>query len=324
MDDPEPASHHAGMSSSLRPAVQMAAAMALAGTIGWFVLVSGCSTPELVFWRCAIGAVVLFAVGAPGGLFRKAPSRRVLALSAAGGIALVLNWILLFEAYRRTSLSISTAVYNSQPFILMGLAAALFGERLTLEDLAWLGAAFIGLLWLTAAHDHGAAASATYLAGVALALGAAFFWAIAALVARRLGSEPPLVTVFIQLVVGAILLGPFALHAARAGVPLRWGVLLIIGAVHTGLVFVLMYDAVRKLPTAVQGALSFLYPVVATLVDVTAFGRRLHPAQLGGMALIVVAAVGLNIRRNTKRPTSAPALRPGARAATIQSRAKEC
>lgn len=315
MAELERASHHAAMSISLRPAAQMAAAMALSGTIGWFVLVSRCSTPELVFWRCAIGAAVLLVVGTMGGLFRKAPSRRVLALSAAGGIAVVLNWILLFESYRRASLSISTAVYNTQPFILIGLAAWRFGERLTVDGLAWLGAAFIGLLWLTAVHDDGAAAGSTYLAGVALALGAAFFWAVAALIARGLAGEPVLVTVFIQLVVGAILLAPFALHGARAGVPVRWGVLLIIGAVHTGLVFVLMYDAVPKLPTPVQGALSFLYPAVATVVDVIAFGRRLHPAQLCGMALIVLAAVGLNIRRNASRPPSAPA--------TILSRAKE-
>lgn len=295
----------------------MGTAMALSGTIGWFVLISGCPTPKLVFWRCVIGAGTLLAVGLARGIFRKAPSRRVAALSIAGGVAVVLNWILLFESYRRASLSISTAVYNTQPFILMGLAALFFRERLTFEGLAWLGAAFLGLLMLVASDGDAPAASATYLSGVVLALCAAFFWAVAALIARRLAGEPPLITVLIQLVVGAVLLAPFALATSRAGVPVRWEALVVIGAVHTGLVFVLMYDAVPKLPTAVQGALSLFYPAVATLVDVFALGRRLHVVQLAGMALIVLAAVGLNVRRIASGGA------PVNRAAAVPSLAKE-
>ena len=286
---------------STKPALKMATAMALSGTVGWFVIVSSMPTPELVFWRSLIGAGVLVVVALARGMFATRLPWRVVALAAAGGVAIVLNWMLLFEAYGRASLSVSTVVYNTQPFILAGLAAALGWERPTRESLAWLAAAFGGLILVAAFQDGGGAAGRTYASGIGLALGAAFFWAVGALVAKRLAGTPPLLVVLIQLIVGAVLTAPLAVMSHRAGTTIRWDLLAVIGVVHTGLVFVLMYDAVQKLPTTAQGALSFLYPVVATLVDVTALGHRLHPVQLAGMALITVAAVGLNIRRGATR-----------------------
>ena len=36
--------------------------------------------------------------------------------------------------------------------------------------------------------------------------------------------------------------------------------LVTLGVVHTGLVYILMYGAIQKLPTHLQGSLSFIYP----------------------------------------------------------------
>jgi drug/metabolite transporter (DMT)-like permease len=50
-----------------------------------------------------------------------------------------------------------------------------------------------------------------------------------------------------------------------------------LGIVHTGLMYVLLYGAIQKLPTALTGALSFIYPIAAIFVDWFAFGHRLQP-----------------------------------------------
>jgi drug/metabolite transporter (DMT)-like permease len=68
----------------------------------------------------------------------------------------------------------------------------------------------------------------------------------------------------------------------------------VVGVVHTGLVYVLMYDAIHRLPTHMQGALSFLYPVVAIAVDVVAFDRRFEPEQMLGAGAILLAVAGMN------------------------------
>ncbi|MGO4264144.1 EamA family transporter, partial [Lysobacter sp. TAB13] len=101
--------------------------MTISGTIGWFVVRSGQPVMDVVFWRCVFGAATLLIVcGALGLLRRGALTGRQLALAAIGGVAVVLNWLLLFSAYSRASISVATVVYNTQPFMLVGLGALLF------------------------------------------------------------------------------------------------------------------------------------------------------------------------------------------------------
>lgn len=66
-----------------------------------------------------------------------------------------------------------------------------------------------------------------------------------------------------------------------------WGDFVLMGVVYAGLVFALLYGAVQKLPTYSVGALSFLYPVIAMVVDFVAFDHRLKPLQFVGSAAIL-------------------------------------
>jgi drug/metabolite transporter (DMT)-like permease len=276
-----------------RGAVEMAVAMAVAGTIGWFVVVSGRPVLNVVFWRCLFGAATLFVVCASKG-FLRIISLRVLLLSALGGVAIVLNWILLFAAYSRASISMATAVYNVQPFMLVCFGAIFLGERLTAAKLAWLGVAFVGLLMIVQLDTGAGHADGHFLLGVVMALGAALMWAIGALIAKQLKGTPPHLIALIQMCVGALLLAPFAeIHNLPASFG-AWSILAVIGVVHTGFVYVLMYGAVHKLPTHAQGVLSFIYPIVAIAVDVIAFGHRLSFAQIAGAAAILVAVAGMH------------------------------
>ena len=56
----------------------------------------------------------------------------------------------------------------------------------------------------------------------------------------------------------------------------------------------LLYGAIQKLPVAMTGALSFVYPVVAIAVDRIAFGQSLAWTQVLGALLILLAAAGVN------------------------------
>jgi drug/metabolite transporter (DMT)-like permease len=67
------------------------------------------------------------------------------------------------------------------------------------------------------------------------------------------------------------------------------------GIVHTGLMYVLLYGAIQKLPTHLTGALSFIYPIAAIVVDRFAFGHVLGIVQIGGAAIILIAAAGMNL-----------------------------
>ncbi|WZB63315.1 DMT family transporter [Achromobacter xylosoxidans] len=133
-------------------------------------------------------------------------------------------------------------------------------------------------------------AGGSFATGVALALGAAFFYAIAAIIAKGLKGVPPHLIVLIQLLIGAALMSPSALPDQ----PRAWGLLVAIGVVHTGLMSTLLYSALQKTATSLIGVLSFIYPIVAMLVDALAFDQRMNAIQIAGAALILLSAAAMN------------------------------
>ncbi|MFJ4391795.1 DMT family transporter [Pseudomonas soli] len=283
------------MDNSLRRgSLEMIAAMLISGTIGWFVLVSGQPVLEVVFWRCVFGAGTLLLICAAMGFLKPGVlSRATFLLAVVSGVAIVGNWVLLFASYSRASIAIGTAVYNVQPFMLVGLAALFLGEKITLAKLTWLSVAFLGMLAIVSAHGAGQASGGEYLQGIALALGAAFLYAVAALIIKRLTGTPPHLIALIQVSTGVLLLAPWVKLGGLPDELPALGSLVTLGIVHTGLMYVLLYSAIQRLPTALTGALSFIYPIAAILVDWVAFDHRLAPLQWLGVGLILLAAAGM-------------------------------
>ncbi|WP_416423251.1 DMT family transporter [Pseudomonas sp. App30] len=281
------------MDNSLRRGtLEMVAAMLISGTIGWLVMLSGQPVLDVVFWRCVFGALTLLVVCAAMGFLRPGLlTRTTLLLAVLSGVAIVGNWLLLFGSYSRASIAIGTAVYNVQPFMLVGLGALFLGEKITAQKLFWLTVSFAGMLAIVSAH--GGQGGGDYLMGIVMALGAAALYAIAALIIKRLKGVPPHLIALVQVSTGAVLLAPLADLSAFPHALHGWGALLTLGMVHTGLMYVLLYGAIQKLPTALTGALSFIYPIVAIFVDWFAFGHRLDALQWVGVAAILLAAAGM-------------------------------
>ncbi|TBU82157.1 EamA family transporter [Pseudomonas daroniae] len=277
-----------------RGSLEMVAAMLISGTIGWFVMLSGLPVIDVVFWRCVFGAVTLLLVCALMGFLRPGLLTRITVLLAmASGVAIVGNWLLLFASYSRASIAIGTAVYNVQPFMLVGLAALFLGEKLTVQKLAWLSVSFMGMLAIVSAHGSQEQSGEDYLLGIGMALAAAFLYAIAALIIKKLKGVPPHLIALIQVSVGVVMLAPLADLSSLPQGDNVWSILITLGVVHTGGMYVLLYGAIQKLPTALTGALSFIYPIAAIAVDWIAFDHQLNMLQWLGVAAILLAAAGM-------------------------------
>ncbi|MCY1689297.1 DMT family transporter [Yersinia enterocolitica] len=283
------------MKIKTRGVVEMIAAMLISGTVGWPVIASGQPAVTVVFWRCVFGAFAMFIACFVLGLLKRGVlTRQHIAIAIIGGITLVLNWVLLFGAYSYASISVATVTYHTQPFMLVGLGVLFFGEKLTANTLGWLLVAFGGMLFIIIGQQGAITLGSDYLIGVVMALGAAFMYAVTAAIIKRLKGLPPHLIVLIQLLVGAILLAPFVRWSDFPLPGSTWGLLLIIGVIHTGLMSSLLYGAIQKIPTSLVGALSFIYPVVAIFVDWLVFGHRLSIMQMVGTSAILLAAAGMN------------------------------
>lgn len=279
-----------------RGAAEMSMAMLMSGTIGWLVVSSQQSPFNVVFFRCIFGGATLALVCAVLGLFRrKLFSWKMLGLALLGGAAIVINWLLLFAAYSRASISMATAVYNTQPFMLVALGALVFRERISASTVVWLVVAFVGLVFVVKVEPAVLAVPGHYLVGVAYAVGAAAMYAISSIITKRLKGTPPHLIALIQVSLGVVMLAPFVRFDALPASGVQWLELIVLGVVNTGLMYVLLYGAIQKLPTSMTGALSFIYPVVAIIVDRVAFGQRLAWIQVLGAVLILLAAAGVNL-----------------------------
>ncbi|WER46203.1 DMT family transporter [Cupriavidus sp. WKF15] len=267
---------------------RMVAAMALSGTIGWFVVTSGQPTIDVVFFRCLFGGASLLGVlTLQRGWVRLGKTR--LGWLALGGVTLILNWLCLFSAYAYSGISIATVVYHTQPFFLLILTAVFQREPFPFGRLPWLLLAFAGVMLITGL-EHGAQ-GLSVLAGIGLAMLAALLYAITTMATRRLQGIPPGQIAGLQMVIGVLMLAPLA-HPAVASFDGRaWGALLALGLVHTGFMYTLLYGAFQRLNVVSIATLSFVYPLVAIVIDVTVFHVVLGPLQLAGMGLVLLGVI---------------------------------
>jgi drug/metabolite transporter (DMT)-like permease len=295
MDVTEP--FRMSFTSRQQGAITLASGGLLMGTIGIFVEEARLDAMTLVFFRCLFGFLALAAYCAWKGFFRTQQfTRRMVALALLTGVLIVTQWVWFFDAIHRTGIAVATVVFHVQPFWVVLIGAALFKEPLGGDRLGWIATAFAGLVLASGVATAGnLQGHASYLFGVGEALAGSVLYASVTLIAKSLGQLRPHLLTLAQCLVGVVCL-PFvapltAVHIA----PAQWFWLVGMGVLHTGLSYVLIYGALPKLTTPVIAVLLFVYPVTAILVDAVVYGRALSAPQLAGVALIVIASLGVNL-----------------------------
>lgn len=121
-------------------------AMLIFGSIGLFVRNVSLSSGQIALIRGIIGSVFLLTAS----IFMKQKVsakaiRKNLLLLILSGAAIGFNWILLFEAYKYTSIANATLSYYFAPVIILLLSPLLLKERLTLLKFICMIAAFVGV-----------------------------------------------------------------------------------------------------------------------------------------------------------------------------------
>lgn len=269
--------------------VRLAAAMLVFGTLAPFVRNIPLSSGALALCRAVMAALFVGGyLAVSGQLHTLRSTRRDAALLLLSGAAMGANWILLFEAYRYTTVSVATLSYYFAPVLVTLVCPLLFRERLTARQLVCFLASTLGLVLVIGADGLRDVGSAT---GVLFGLGAAVFYAGVILLNKLIRSVAGIQRTFLQFLAAIAVLVPYVL--ARGGLSLAplsgsgWLCLLVVGFFHTGVTYCLYFSALRELPGQEVAVLSYIDPLTAVVVSVAVLGERITPTQLLGGVLIL-------------------------------------
>ena len=257
--------------------------MSIFGTIGLFVDAIPLNSGVIALFRGIMGLVFLLLVMAltKQKLRFDVIKKELLLLCISGG-AMGLNWVLLFEAYRYTTVATATVCYYLAPAFLM-LASPLLGEKLTAKKLLCLATCLVGMVLVTGI-DGGS------VTGVAFGIGAAILYASVMFINRKIKSVSDYERTVTQMAMSIPVVAVYVL--LRGGVDFGamnatgWLLMAVVGVVHTGFAYFLYFGAVGKLPATSVAVCSYLDPVVAVLLSAVLIAPIGIPA-ICGAALIL-------------------------------------
>ena len=270
----------------------MAAAMLVFGTIGLFVKNIGFPSSFISFARALTGSIfiALFMLFSGHGLDKKSVFIN-LKLLIPSGIAMAFNWICLFEAYRFTGVAVGTLCYYMAPVIVVVLSPVFLKEKLTAINVTSVLAAVVGAVLISGVVS-GSAKSAK---GILLGLAAAALYSTVVMINKFVKNLSPIETTFVQLLTAAVTMIPYILltEDITTFVFDRRSVIftLIVGVFHTGIVYMIYFSSVQKIPAQTTAVFSYIDPVTAIILSAVVLGERLDAVQLIGTFLILAATL---------------------------------
>lgn len=270
--------------------MQLIISMTIFGTIGLFVREIAVSSGELALYRAILAAVLItgYLVVTRQKIDAKA-IRKEIPVLLGSGVAMGVNWILLFEAYRYTTVSVATLSYYFAPVIVIILSPILFREKLTKKQIICFVMSTIGLVMIIDVTNIGE--GSFQLMGILFGLGAAVFYAMVILLNKFIKGVSGIHRTLLQFFAAILVLIPYVCFTG--GIHLGtlngkgWICLLIVGLVHTGITYCMYFSSLKDLSGQEAAILSYIDPLVAVVVSVLVLKEGISWLQLLGGGLVL-------------------------------------
>lgn len=277
------------MKKVMNPRLMLVVSMTIFGTLGVFVRNIPVSSGELALYRAVLAALLIavFLIVTR----QKIPFANIkkeVPLLLASGVAMGINWILLFQAYKYTTVSLATLSYYFAPVIVTVVCPVLFREKLTGKQIVCFIMSTVGLVMITGIGDVG---GGNDFIGILFGLGAAVFYATVILLNKFIKNVEGIHRTFLQFISAIVTLLPYVM--LTSGVTLGsmngfgWVNLLIVGLIHTGVTYCMYFSSLKELPGQKAAILSYIDPLVAVLISVTILGETMTWQQVVGGILIL-------------------------------------
>ncbi len=292
------------MKKLLNPRLMLIISMTVFGTIGLFVRNIPLPSGEIALYRAVLAAVII-------GLYllvtkQKIPFGKIkkeLPVLLASGVAMGFNWILLFEAYKYTTVSVATLSYYFAPVIVTLVCPLLFKEKMGAKQWICFVGSTVGIVLITGLGDLSAGNS--HLLGILFGLGAACLYATVILLNKFIKNVDGIHRTFLQFLSAIVVLVPYV--GFTGGVNLGsldskgWISLLVVGVIHTGITYCLYFSSLKELPGQKAAILSYIDPLVAVLVSVALLNESMTAVQLIGGAMILGFTLWNEIKPKNKQ-----------------------
>ena len=270
--------------------IMLSLSMVIFGTIGAFTRNIAVSSGELALYRAVLASFLLIGYL----LFTKQKIdfkaiRKELLLLIFSGMAMGINWILLFEAYKYTTISAATLSYYFAPVLVTIACPLLFKERLTRKQKLCFAMSTIGLVLIIGFEKN--SSKTNHVLGILLGLGAAIFYAIVILLNKFIKNVEGIQRTFLQFLAAIVILFPYVVFSGGMRLEVLsakgWIYLLIVGFLHTGITYCMYFSAIKELKGQEVAILSYLDPVVAVVISIVILGEKMSLLQLFGGILIL-------------------------------------
>lgn len=271
------------------PRFMMITSMTIFGTLAPFVRNISVSSGELALYRAVLAAILimLYLILTKQSIpFAKI--KKDIPLLLVSGVAMGINWILLFEAYKYTTVSVATLSYYFAPVIVTVVCPIIFKERLTGKQITCFVMSTLGLVMITGIDD---VVGGKDLIGICFGLGAATFYATVISLNKFIKNVDGIHRTFLQFLAAIVVLVPYVL--VTSGITLGklngfgWINLLIVGLVHTGITYCMYFSSLKELPGQKVAIISYIDPLVAVIISVTLLHESMNIWQIIGGILIL-------------------------------------
>lgn len=272
--------------------IKLIVSMMIVGTLGIFLEYLNLPSSVVACARAVIGTLVLLPVV----LFSKNKFNKDLLKNNAiylfiSGAALGFNWIFLFEAYKYTTVAVATLCYYMAPVFVIILSPIVLKEKLSVLNIVCTVVAVVGAVFISGVTGE----ANTDIRGILFGLAAAVLYCSIVLLNKKIKGLSSLGTTFSQLAVSAIVMSVFVLVKENI-TSLEFtfpGVLMLVvlGVVHTGVVYLLFFSAVGKLPPQTSSVLSYIDPITAIVLSAVFLNQNMNFYQIVGTVLILGSAL---------------------------------
>lgn len=266
--------------------------MLLFGTIGIFVRTLAMPSSIIALVRGIIGSIFLLLVvfARRTGIDMSAVKRNWWKLLLSGG-CIGVNWILLFEAYRFTTVATATLCYYLQPVIVVLGSALVLKEKLSIRKLLCVLVAILGMIPVSGVLES--MPTAGEVTGILLATGAALLYGINILTNKTMQGMSPFDMTIFCMITATLTLLPYTLltedWSAIVWEPQSLLLLLVVGIIHTGVAYALYYSALEKMKAQEVAIYGYIDPICAILLSALLLSEPLTVGIVIGAVMILGA-----------------------------------